>query len=220
MNLAHCNVLNQFNWGLSDTNPKVIGLHCLLSHKIALKLYNTQEKNITCKNLTSVLLSNFSKYTHFLRLQRQNSTIFGSQILTLHFVVLSFDRYSRDDVMGEVTHAVNVDIDNMERRAPIPTLCHSCHNRWLCVFFKPINILAEKTKFLPIMAPFDQCWLFCCKITHFLCTFYRSNNVVVYQNWQISGMLFLKVMVEMEGLDFSNTEIAPLSLVREITPRQ
>merc|ERR1712227_429381 len=49
-------------------------------------------------------------------------------ILTLHFVVLSFDRYSRDDVMGEV-------------------------------------------------------------------------------------------MVEMEGLDFSNTEIAPLSLVREITPR-
>ena len=34
--------------------------------------------------------------------QKQVETVASSQILTLHFVVLSFDRYSRDDVVGEV----------------------------------------------------------------------------------------------------------------------
>jgi hypothetical protein len=29
-----------------------------------------------------------------------------SQILTIHFVILSFDRYSRDDVVGEVGHSL------------------------------------------------------------------------------------------------------------------
>ena len=34
--------------------------------------------------------------------QKQVETVASLQILTLHFVVLSFDRYSRDDVVGEV----------------------------------------------------------------------------------------------------------------------
>ena len=67
--------------------------------------YITHKKKYSLKNLTSVLLSNHSKNPHFLGLLRQYFQIFGSQILTLHFVVLSFDRYSRDDVMGEVTLA-------------------------------------------------------------------------------------------------------------------
>ena len=68
------------------------------------------------------------------------------QILTLHFVVLSFDRYSRDDVMGEVM------------------------------------------------------------------VFYWSSFL-------IGDFIIGQVMVEMEGLDLSNSETCPLSLVREITPR-
>ena len=35
---------------------------------------------------------------------------FSSQGLTLHFVVLSFDRYSRDDVIGELM----VDLENLD----------------------------------------------------------------------------------------------------------
>ena len=37
-----------------------------------------------------------------MQLQIETFFYFFFQILTLHFVVLSFDRYSRDDVMGEV----------------------------------------------------------------------------------------------------------------------
>ena len=60
------------------------------------------------------------------------------QILTLHFVVLSFDRYSRDDVVGEVRELV---------------------------------------------------------------------------------VSLVQVMVELEGMDLTNSETCPMSLAREITPR-
>ena len=42
------------------------------------------------------------------------------QILTLHFVVLSFDRYSRDDVIGEVmVEMEGLDLSNSES-CPLP----------------------------------------------------------------------------------------------------
>ena len=43
-----------------------------------------------------------SKRLKIHNVQKQVETVASSQILTLHFVVLSFDRYSRDDVVGEV----------------------------------------------------------------------------------------------------------------------
>ena len=58
--------------------------------------------------------------------------------------------------MGEVTHAVNVDMDDMERKAPIPTLSHSCHDRRLCLFRPILAILLQNYAFL--------------------CTFYRSKE--------------------------------------------
>ena len=42
------------------------------------------------------------------------------QALTLHFVVLSFDRYSRDDVIGEVMLELEtLDLSNSDN-APVP----------------------------------------------------------------------------------------------------
>ena len=43
-----------------------------------------------------------SKRLKIHNVQKQVENVASSQILTLHFVVLSFDRYSRDDVVGEV----------------------------------------------------------------------------------------------------------------------
>ena len=90
----------------------------------------------------------------------------------------------------------------------------------MCFFLSQLTFLQRKRNFCLLWPLSTNVGYFVAKLRIFCVLFTGLNSVVVYQNWQISGMLFLKVMVEMEGLDFSNTEIAPLSLVREITPRQ
>ena len=57
-------------------------------------------------------------YVAFFVFHIRDSFIF--QALTLHFVVLSFDRYSRDDVIGEVMLELEtLDLSNSDN-APVP----------------------------------------------------------------------------------------------------
>lgn len=58
--------------------------------------------------------------------------------ITLHFVVLSFDRYSRDDIIGEVFCALNtVDVTQIETQQM--ALCREIQPRSLKVHFKMIS---------------------------------------------------------------------------------
>lgn len=60
--------------------------------------------------------------------------------ITLHFVVLSFDRYSRDDIIGEVFCALNtVDLSQAEKQQT--ALCREIQPRSLkvLVFFSSEN---------------------------------------------------------------------------------
>lgn len=50
-----------------------------------------------------------------------NWSIVSQQSLTLHFVVLSFDRYSRDDVIGEVVLPVHEALLHMKQETLLAT---------------------------------------------------------------------------------------------------
>ena len=65
---------------------------------------------------------------------------------------------------------------------------HRCYlsPRW-CIFFQADALFAQR--FWPILAYFGQFGLFCCKFTHFFCTFTVRNIAVVSQNWLISSMV-------------------------------
>lgn len=66
------------------------------------------------------------------------------QKISLHFIVLSFDRYSRDDIIGELTCALSSvpgleDADNQEI-----SLC-----RKICPRNLKVNVLVDKKKKRP-----------------------------------------------------------------------
>ena len=74
-------------------------------------------------------------YNHIIKKQKKVNLVYGKsrtkgfeyafldylfQTLTLHFVVLSFDRYSRDDVIGEVMLELeHIDLKESEQN-PVP----------------------------------------------------------------------------------------------------
>ena len=70
----------------------------------------------------------------------------------------------------------------------IPDICH--YVRQWCIFFKSLYFFAKRTRnvglFWPLLGPI---WSICCKFTHFWWfSLTDLRSVVVYRNWQISGM--------------------------------
>lgn len=63
------------------------------------------------------------------------------QAMSLHFVVLSFDRYSRDDVIGEVILPLN-DVDLSQIESQQVALCKEIQPRSLKVFSQHISMNA------------------------------------------------------------------------------
>ena len=72
----------------------------------------------------------------------------------------------------------------------LPDIWHDFHDwRW-CTFFKSVYFfLQRECEWWPILAPLGPVWLLCCKFPHFWWfSFTDLRSVVVYRNWQISGM--------------------------------
>ena len=69
----------------------------------------------------------------------------------------------------------------------VDDIADNCHNRRWCTFFKPVYFLAYRMRifglFWPVWAILSQIYALRCVL------FTDLNSAVVYQNWQISGMV-------------------------------